>query len=348
MAIRNPLSRPILSALALRLLLCPLATSLSLRSPRPPWTAWSPLRAAESAYDGVVGDGEASGDATPPPRGKGGSKPVKSFERVVRSVTGNEEYKFGDIARSVVNTTTHGIEGAVRTVTKNEDYEFGDLTKTALGSTTSGFEVRSATGNEDYIFGDLVRGTVKAADGVMTYSEKTLRVMRNNNIHELVELMNLYWTKRMTYDERKEAVVVFIYLGAILVLSYNFVANAMAGMVFAAAWARVNLTAGVSPLAPGMWTKFLETKATLDMFFGGPCLPARAILTIPWFFTYRKFVVTSAYKSPLREKFPILNRCLSLLLSWVVANLALLGGLTFAMVNVVTIWTGVAIFPPVP
>ena len=147
------------------------------------------------------------------------------------------------------------------------------------------------------------------------------------------------------HEERKESFAVAVYLGAILVLSYNWVANVMSGMVFAAAWARMSLATGVSPLTPGMWSRFLETKATFDMFFGGPCLPVRAIVTIPFFFNYRKLVVGMAYLSPLRAKFPILNRVVSILLSYVVFNLAFVGGMTHYLIRLLSMWTGVPMSP---
>lgn len=337
MSIRNAVPLPILLALLLQLSLGPSA-SFSF-SPR---RFWTPLRAAGSAYN-TGGDSDSS-------EGQENAKSASTFqpfERIVRRVTRNDQYKFGDITRSVVNSTTHGVEDVVRSVTQDESYQFGDLTKQAVGSTTNSVEglVKSVTGNANYKFGDLTRGTMHAAGGVMTYSEKTLSLMRDHNVHELVELMNLYWTKTMNYEARKEAFTVFVYLGATLVLSYNFVANVMSGMVFAAAWTKVSMAAGTSPLSPGMWAKFLETKSTWDIFFGGPCLPARAIITIPWFFRYRKFVISTAFNSPLREKFPTINRCMSLLLPWLVANIAFVGGATFLMVKMLSFWTGVPVFP---
>lgn len=177
----------------------------------------------------------------------------------------------------------------------------------------------------------------------MTYSEKTLSLLRDANIHELVELLNFFWTNNMTFEEQREAFSVIIYLGAVIVLAYNFIANLMSGFVFSAAWYKVSLATGASPIAA--WPIFLQTKSTMDIFFGGPCLPLRVAATIPWFFKYRKFVVATAYFSPLREKFPIINRCLSLLFSWVVVNLVFVGGMTFGLVKYASIRSGVPIFP---
>ena len=270
------------------------------------------------------------------------------FEQAVRKVTRNKNYKFGDLTKSAANASTKTIEGAVRTVTRDDDYHFGDYSKKVLSTGTGTFEsaVKSITGNEEYKFGDLTRnvvGTVKTTSGsIITYSEKTLSLLRDANIHELVELLNLFWTNSMTFEERREAFAVLIYLGAIIVLAYNFIANLMSGIVFSVAWYKVAIATGLSPVAS--WPTFLQTKATLDMFFGGPCLPLRVAATIPWFFNYRKLVVATAYFSPLREKFPIINRCISLLLSWFIVNLALVGGMTFVMIAFASLRSGVPIF----
>ena len=60
-----------------------------------------------------------------------------AFENTVRSVTGDEDYKFGDWTR-----------GKVRELSGKEleEYQFGDITKKA---------VSTFTGKEEYEFGDL-------------------------------------------------------------------------------------------------------------------------------------------------------------------------------------------------
>lgn len=308
-------------------------------SPRRLWL-WTPLQ----AHDKVGVAGAEGGDDAPGPRP---SDPTP--------------YKFGDLTRrssreiglgitSVVSSTASGVEDVVRSMTGNDGYRFGDLTKKVMGSTTNGIEgvVQSVTGNEEYKFGDITKGTMHTAGGVITYSKKSLGLMRDANIHELVALMNIYWTKTMNREERREASVVVLYFGATVVLAYNFVANAMAGMVFAAAWSNVSRTTGVSPLAQGTWSKFLESKAVLDMFFGGPCAAVRLALTVPWYFCYRKLVVRLAYHSPLREKYPVANRLVSVIASFLVANVAAVGGGTFLLVKILSLWTGVPVFPVAP
>mmetsp|Transcript_14006 Transcript_14006/g.19897 ORF Transcript_14006/g.19897 Transcript_14006/m.19897 type:complete len:342 (+) Transcript_14006:194-1219(+) len=276
---------------------------------------------------------------------------ANAFENIVRRVSKNKQYKFGDLSKKVVSSSTKGVEGVVKQVTKNEDYHFGDITRTAVGATTHGAEnlIRGVIKNEDYKFGDLTRGAVSTVrsttEGVLTYSEKTLSLLRGANIHELVELLSLFWNKNMNNEERVEAFAVLVYLGAIMVLSYSFIANLMQGIVFAAAWYKVAAATGQAPLAsPQVWSSFMQTKSALDFVFGGPFLPVRVAATIPWFFKYRYVVVRTAYRSPLREKFPILNRIVSLLSSWVFANLAFVGGVTYLLVKLASIKAGVV--PP--
>ena len=176
----------------------------------------------------------------------------------------------------------------------------------------------------------------------MTYSEKSLSLMRQANVHELVELMNLYWTKSMNQEERVEAFATVVYLGAILVLAFNFVSNLFDGVVFASIWHRYVSTRAQSPLLD--WAGFLKMKQTADMVFGTPFLPFRAIVSIPFFFKYRQIVVGIAYKSPLRHRYPIINRSVSLLISWIVTNLGLVAAITYGLVKMSSLNTGVSIF----
>lgn len=199
------------------------------------------------------------------------------------------------------------------------------------------------------VFGDLTKGAVStvrsSTENILTYSEKTLSLMRDANVHELVQLLNYFWNHNMNDEERVEAFAVFVYLGAIMVLSYSFIANLMQGMVFAAAWYKVAAVSGQAPLAsPQLWSSFLQTRSFYNVVFGGPFLPVRVAATIPWFFNYRKFVVRTAYVSPLREKYPHLNRVVSLLTSWMFANLAFVGGVTYLLVKFASIQAGV--IPP--
>lgn len=155
MPVQNLARLPVLLALTLQLSLGP-TSSFSISSPRS--RLWTPLGSAHGSDDG----GDAGSDVTGRPERR--AEGANLFERVARKVTQNENYRFGDITRSVVNTTTSGVEDVVRSVTQDEDYRFGDYTKKIVGSTTGGIEgaVKAVTGKE----GGLIRRLV-CPDGPM-------------------------------------------------------------------------------------------------------------------------------------------------------------------------------------
>lgn len=86
-------------------------------------------------------------------------------KRVIRDLTGNKDYEFGDGSKALASATTDAAEkaaaavldaggsaveagAAAKKVLDDSGYQFGDITKGAI----SNFEqtVRDATGNEDY------------------------------------------------------------------------------------------------------------------------------------------------------------------------------------------------------
>lgn len=220
--------------------------------------------------------------------------------------------------------------------------------------------VHKATGNDDYHFGDITKGTMskvsKTGTNVLTYSEKTLSLMREADIHELVELTRFFWTQNMNYEQKRETFVVIVYLGAVLVLAYNFVANINAALVNAAAWTMASIKLGASPLSAaataaaatangglGGWDTFLRAQKTLDICFGGPFLPARVATTIPIFFKYQHWIRKLEVRFPLKDKYPILNRVASLLTMWIGLNLV-----TYACASVGFAWLGSRIVSGVP
>ena len=63
----------------------------------------------------------------------------------VRTYTGKDEYRFGDLT-----------EATVQKVTGNDEYRFGDFTKGAI---------KSVTGKDDYRFGDITKSLFKRMRG---------------------------------------------------------------------------------------------------------------------------------------------------------------------------------------
>ena len=103
-------------------------------------------------------------------------------KRVIRDMTGNTEYEFGDGSKALALATTDAAEqaaaavidaggsaveagAAAKKVLDDSGYQFGDLTKGAI----KGFEqtVREATGNDEYKFGDVTKNLAKGLFGAL-------------------------------------------------------------------------------------------------------------------------------------------------------------------------------------
>jgi hypothetical protein len=137
MTIRRFPRLPIIAATLLLPLLIPIlihttTESLALQ-PAP-----SRRRLFRTGFRATTGGDDSGGDDDV--GGGGGAGAFDPLERIVRTVTRNDGYKFGDITKSVVGATTQGVEGTVRSVTRNKEYQFGDLTKKVVGATTHGVE----------------------------------------------------------------------------------------------------------------------------------------------------------------------------------------------------------------
>lgn len=103
-------------------------------------------------------------------------------KRVIRDMTGNTEYEFGDGAKALSSATQDSAEkaaaavidaggtaieagAAAKKVLDDSGYQFGDLTKGAI----KGWEeiVRDASGNDEYKFGDVTKNAMKGLFGFM-------------------------------------------------------------------------------------------------------------------------------------------------------------------------------------
>ena len=271
-------------------------------------------------------DGDGDGD--------GGPKPTP-LEKMIRKATGNQDYRFGDLTRGTLREAKGAAEGVVREVTGKEDYELGDLTRGAVSE------------------------VAKRSTAVLTYGEGALGLIREANIHEIVELSRYFWTRSMTDAQRRETFVVFVSLGAIIVLAYNFLANINGALISVAAWTATAARLGASPLAaagapPALsasflsavagtegWTSFLRTRDALGMLLYGPLLPVRVAALIPFFFTYRRWVVAWERRGRLAERYPIVSRVLTLLGMFVTVNCVLVGAAAVGLAWLSSLATGV-------
>ena len=84
------------------------------------------------------------------------------FEQGMRAVTGNKDYKFGDLTKNATATAVETLSG--KTI---DEYEFGDITKrfASEAADVATDVVTKYTGKEDYEFGDLTKGALKKMAG---------------------------------------------------------------------------------------------------------------------------------------------------------------------------------------
>jgi len=105
-----------------------------------------------------------------------GERAVQGVADGVRSYTGKEHYKFGDVTEE----TVHRLTG-------KDDYKFGDLTKgaasaaatSAKGATSAAAAASAAATSAaaDYKFGDLTKGAIKSASHSRDAAAKKLQAM---------------------------------------------------------------------------------------------------------------------------------------------------------------------------
>merc|ERR1711923_412055 len=89
-----------------------------------------------------------------------------------------------------------------------------------------------------------------------------------------------------------------------------------------AAWWYTWLKMNSSPLQSAeLWKYFLTARSTIQLFAGPIMLPIQAIATLFLVDKYRNFVIQFEKKLPTFQNFPILNRCLSLFLTYLMGNL---------------------------
>uniref|UniRef100_A0A7R9SVH6 Uncharacterized protein n=1 Tax=Polyblepharides amylifera TaxID=1486889 RepID=A0A7R9SVH6_9CHLO len=58
-------------------------------------------------------------------------------EKFGKKLTGNEDYKFGDMTKNAVDAAKEAAEGLGASVTGDEDYKFGDITRKVVDKTVS-------------------------------------------------------------------------------------------------------------------------------------------------------------------------------------------------------------------
>ena len=134
--------------------------------------------------------------------------------------------------------------------------------------------------------------------------------------------------------------------GSNFFFAYGFISNVNAGCTIALAWGAFTRSSGLSPFAPGQWSKFLAVYLSIYLTLGTALRPFRLALGVWITPRFDRVVKAQQARLPFAQTRPRLNRSLALLI------VSLLGNM-FAMLVVTTsgIWlgsllTGVPVFPP--
>ena len=201
------------------------------RPPQRPSLAGQPTRVAAGAID-------LAANAT-----KG------LVEGVVRTVTDNDEYQFGDLTKGVVRDLT-GKDAS--------EYQFGDITKKA---------VTNFTGKEDYEFGDISRK-------VLSDAESSLEALRDAYFRDLPNELQRLILGGLPKEQREALISAITSYGSMAVLVWSLVSTTCtAGLVFTA-WTRACLRA-----APDRWASAIGTIPTLRLLEPA-LLPVKALLFV--------------------------------------------------------------------
>ena len=193
-------------------------------------------------------------------------------EGVVRTVTDNDEYQFGDLTKGVVRDLT-GKDAS--------EYQFGDITKKA---------VTNFTGKEDYEFGDISRK-------VLADAESSLEALRDAYFRDLPNELQRLILGGLPKEQREALISAITSYGSMAVLVWSLVSTTCtAGLVFTA-WTRACLAPAVTPAA--RWAKTIATIPTLRLLEPA-LLPVKALLFVLSIHRYQRTALSVQRRLPKR------------------------------------------------
>lgn len=135
-------------------------------------------------------------------------------------------------------------------------------------------------------------------------------------------------------------------LGANAFFTYGVVSNLNAGATISLAWYTFCSTRGLSPLAPGQWSKFLIVYTGIYATLGTILRPFRMALAVTCTPIFDRTIVGLQKRLPYRTSRPRLNRTLALVLFTLVGNVLMTSGVIGAGCWLGSALSGVPAFPP--
>jgi len=135
-------------------------------------------------------------------------------------------------------------------------------------------------------------------------------------------------------------------LGVDAFFTYGLVSNLNAGVTVSVAWFTFCQSTGLSPLAPGQWSKFLAVYAGIYLTFGTITRPFRMAFSVGVTPLFGRVIKRLQASLPFGETRPKLNRTLAILLFSVFGNTFCTLALIAAGVWVAGLLAGVPALPP--
>jgi hypothetical protein len=164
---------------------------------------------------------------------------VNIFENTVRSVSGNTDYKFGDLSKKAMSELT-GKD------LEKESYQFGDITKNVVTRTG-----KVVSGKDDYQFGDISKSLLKDVDS-------TLRDWTGRQLNNLPLTLYQEFMTKFTPPQRQILIVSTIRFLAIALLTWGFWSNLCTSFAVTVSWLRANWVLA-APTVPSNPKGFIGT-----------------------------------------------------------------------------------------
>ena len=138
------------------------------------------------------------------------------FEQGMRGLTGNKDYKFGDLTKNATATAVETLSG--KTI---DEYEFGDITKRFASEAADAATdvVTMYTGKEDYEFGDLTKKLFSDVDS-------NLEKLREDTFNELPSALWQQLFGSLDAKQRKELAIAVVQWAALVLVAFALVSAA--------------------------------------------------------------------------------------------------------------------------
>jgi hypothetical protein len=134
-------------------------------------------------------------------------------------------------------------------------------------------------------------------------------------------------------------------LGADAFFTYGFVSNVNAGLFIGLSWFTFMKQAGLSPLVPGQWGKFLATYLGIYATVGTVMRPFRLALAVGLTPTFSKCVAALQRRLPFYDTRRKVNRTLAMVVVSLFGNIGVTSLVTFCGVSIASLLTGVPAVP---